>query len=169
MRAVTGRAFVLLVAASAVGLAGNALRSDGVRLAGFAAPASCEVATATAGIEVLPPTQAAAACGDPGVVIADARSTDRFTEGHVANAIHLPCVAPRVVANQALSLLAGKHTLIVYGDTTEEAQPVAEELRRGASGALRVVVLKGGFDAWNRAGFACSSGPCAECKGSAGR
>ena len=49
---------------------------------------------------------------------------------------------------------------MVYGDSTEEALPVAEELRRrGDRPGLRVAVLAGGFPAWSQAGLACSSGP----------
>ncbi len=84
--------------------------------------------------------------------------------GHVAGAVHLPCASSRIAANAALDRLVGKETLVVYGDSTEEAMPVAEELRRrGERPGLRVAVLAGGFPAWSQAGLACSSGPCADC------
>ena len=97
--------------------------------------------------------------------MADARPPQRFAEGHVTGAVHLPCAAPRAEASTVVSRLHDRHTLIVYGDTTEEARPVAEDLRRRIGRAdLRVVVLEGGFPAWSHAGLACSSGPCLECK-----
>ncbi len=114
--------------------------------------------------EVLEPNETAQLCGDSRVLIADARPAAKFAEGHVAGAIHLPCAASGEAADEAMSHLHGKHTLIVYGDTTDEAEPVAEELKRRAAAPLRIVVLKGGFPAWNQAGLACSSGPCAGCK-----
>ncbi|HEY2731387.1 MAG TPA: hypothetical protein VGK52_15700, partial [Polyangia bacterium] len=67
-------------------------------------------------------------------------------------------------ASAAVDLLAGRHTLLVYGDGTEDAKLVAEELRRRAGRAdLRALVIEGGFAAWSRAGLACSSGPCPAC------
>jgi 3-mercaptopyruvate sulfurtransferase SseA len=165
-----GRALALVVIGVGLGLALNAVRSDGIALRGNAGAAACTVQAAAPTVEVLPPTQAVRLCGDPGVLVADARPAARFAEGHVADALHLPCTAAGTVAAGALAQLAGKHTLIVYGDSTDEARPVAEDLRRriaggGASPAPRVIVLDGGFPAWSRAGLACSSGEwpgCAE-------
>jgi rhodanese-related sulfurtransferase len=160
-----GRALALLLVGSGVGLVLNGVRSDGVAMRAFAPPASCAAPTgAQPRVEVLPPGEAVRLCGDPGVLIADVRPPARFAEGHVAQAIHLPCAAPSTDAESAVSRLAGKHTLIVYGDSTAEARPVAEDLRRRLLRPdLRVVVLDGGFPAWNKAGLACSSGPCPEC------
>src|SRR5258708_3725877 len=116
-RTILGRAVCLLLASSALGLAVNAARPDGVRFTKFTPPNTC-------------------GAGETATVAG---------------------VAP----------LAGRHTLVVYGDGTEDAKLVAEELRRRADRAgrsdLRVLVIEGGFAAWSRAGLACSSGPCAEC------
>jgi rhodanese-related sulfurtransferase len=158
------RALALAVAGAGLGLAVNAIRPDGVALRGFAAPAACTAQAAAPAVEALPPTQAVRLCGDPGVLVADARPAARFAEGHVAGALHLPCAASGTVADGALAQLAGKHTLIVYGDSTDEARPVAEDLRRRiARPDVRVIVLEGGFPAWNQAGLACSSGECPGC------
>jgi 3-mercaptopyruvate sulfurtransferase SseA len=163
--AVTGRAAALLAAGALLGLVSNALRADRVAIGGYSPPVACEGAKGgLPAVEVLPPDRAVKLCGDRGVLVADTRPSQRFAEGHVAEAVHLPCAAPRAEASTVVARLASKHTLIVYGDTTEEARPVAEDLRRHIGRPdLRVVVLDGGFPAWNRAGLACSSGPCKEC------
>jgi 3-mercaptopyruvate sulfurtransferase SseA len=158
------RAAALLAIGAAVGLVANAARSDGIALR-YTAPVSCDAPRAgQPAVEVLPPDRAVRLCGDSGVLVADARPPRRYAEGHVADAVHLPCAAPHAEASTVVSRLGSKHTLIVYGDTTEEARPVAEDLRRRIGRPdLRVVVLDGGFPAWSRAGLACSSGPCREC------
>jgi rhodanese-related sulfurtransferase len=164
-----GRAVCLLLAGSALGLAVNAARPGGVRFTKFAPPNTCgagETATVAgvAPVEVLPPPAAASACGDAQTLLADVRPADEFAQGHVTGALHLPCASSGSAASAAVDRLAGRHTLVVYGDGTEDAKLVAEELRRRAGRSdLRVIVIEGGFAAWSRAGLACSSGPCAEC------
>jgi rhodanese-related sulfurtransferase len=169
---VVGRALCLLLAGSALGLAVNAARPDGVRFTKFAAPNTCgagvPIAAAAPGVapvQVLPPTEAVSLCGDAQTLLADVRPAEEFAQGHVTGAIHLPCAASGSAASAAVDLLAGRHTLIVYGDGTEDARVVADELRRRAGRPdLRVLVIEGGFEAWSHAGLACSSGPCPECK-----
>jgi 3-mercaptopyruvate sulfurtransferase SseA len=164
MLGLVARTVLLLVLGAAVGLGANALRRDGVALRTYRPPASCEGPKSGPVVEILPPDRAVRLCGDSGVLVADARPPQRFAEGHVADAVHLPCAAPNKDASSVVSALAHKHTLIVYGDTTAEARPVAEDLRRRIGRSdLRVVVLEGGFPAWSQAGLACSSGPCPEC------
>lgn len=165
-----GRTVCLVLAGSALGLAVNAARPDGVRFAAFAPPTTCGAGEATAiaagaaPVEVLPPSSAQSVCGDPQTLVADVRPPAEFAEGHVAGAIHLPCASTGSAASAAVDRLAGHHTLVVYGDGTEDAKLVADELRRrGGRPDLRVVVIEGGFAAWSRAGLACSSGPCLEC------
>jgi rhodanese-related sulfurtransferase len=157
------RALALLVVGLVLGLAQNAVRRDGVALRLTPAPASCE-ATVEAPAEV-DPGGASTLCREGGVVVADARTAARYAEGHIADAIHLPCDAAGQVAVEALSHVAGARTILVYGETTEEARPVASGLiRRIHDPSVRVMVLKGGFPAWSKAGLACASGPCVECK-----
>ena len=48
----------------------------------------------------------------------------------MAGAIHLPCAASQDAASGALARVAAAHTVVMYGDSTEEATPVAESLRR---------------------------------------
>jgi rhodanese-related sulfurtransferase len=163
-RAVT-RAVAILAAGAGLGLAVNAVRPDGLGLAGFSAPQSCSVgALAVRPVEVLPAAAAAGLCGDPDVLVADARSAARFAQGHIAGAIHLPCAASGNAAQSGLERLEGKHTVVVYGEDTSDARPVAESLRQRLTVPnVRVVVLEGGFASWDGAGLACSSGPCPEC------
>lgn len=156
------RASVLVLAAAALGLAANAVRPGGLRFASFEAPAACDAAEAAGQPLEISPDEASRLCGSRGVVIADARPAARFAEGHVAGAIHLPCDARGPVATDGLAHLDGKATVIVYGESTEEAQPVAASLRRRTHG-VRVAVLRGGFAGWSQAGLACASGPCEEC------
>jgi rhodanese-related sulfurtransferase len=172
-----GRALCLLAAGSALGFAVNAARPDGVRFTKFEAPTSCGAGPGGHGaapggpspapvepVEILAPAAAVGVCGDAQTLIADVRPAAAFAEGHVTGALHLPCASSVGAASAAVDLLAGRHTLIVYGEGTEDARVVAEELKRRANRAdVRVGVIDGGFVAWNRAGLACSSGPCPEC------
>ena len=65
-----GRAICLTLAGSALGLAVNQARPDGVRFTKFAAPNSCGVGAAAAAapdaapVQVLPPAEAVSLCGD---------------------------------------------------------------------------------------------------------
>jgi rhodanese-related sulfurtransferase len=162
MLALAARAAAICALGSAIGFGANALRPDGVHFASFAVATSC---TAGPGPGALPPAEAMRLCGDPGVLVADVRPAARFAAGHVAGALHLPCAASGGVASRALERVADKHTVIVYGDTTAEAAPVAESLRqRLPRSGIRVIVLDGGFAAWDRAGLACSSGHCPDCQ-----
>jgi rhodanese-related sulfurtransferase len=168
MLALIGRAVALVAAGCLVGAAANALRPDGVRPGAFTVATSCAAKPAPGNVTRMPPSEAVTLCGDPGVLIADVRAPERYAAGHIADAIHLPCAAPGDNASRALALLADKHTLIVYGDDTAEAEPVAQTLRqRLPRPDTRVVIVEGGFPAWDRAGLACSSGPCPECKAEA--
>jgi rhodanese-related sulfurtransferase len=164
MRSVVARAVVLVVAAAAVGLVANAARPGGVALAAYQPPTQCASgAEAAAGPADVAPAEAAAWCGQPDVVIADARSAEAYAEGHVAGAVHLPCAANGSAASEALAKFSGARRIVVYGQSSAEARPVAESLQRRLPKA-HVQVLAGGFPAWAGAGLACASGPCDECK-----
>jgi rhodanese-related sulfurtransferase len=170
LRALTpllARTGVLMVLGVGLGAAVNAVRSDGLRPAAFVAVTTCTSGAGAldTGISVLPPTEAVRLCGDPGVVIADVRPADRFAAGHVAGAVHLPCASSSDAASGPLARVGGAHTVVIYGDSTDEATPVARSLRqRLADPAAKVVVIAGGFAEWDRAGLACSSGPCPDCR-----
>jgi len=158
------RAAVLVLGGGALGLAGNAARTTGVSLRSFEPPATCSATadTQAAPIVEMAPHEAAHLCGRSGVLFADTRPAARFAEGHVADAVHLPCDASASGAEQALRKLDHAGTVIVYGDSSDDGRAVAETLRRrGLDADLRV--LRGGFTAWEHAGLACASGPCREC------
>ena len=158
------RAIVLVVAAAALGLAGNAARPHGLKVAAFAPPTECTGVEAGApSPAVMSPTEASSLCGQPNVVIADTRPATAFAEGHVAGAVHLPCDAGGASAVEALAHFSHAHTIVVYGSSTDEARPVADALQRRHPD-VKVAVLDGGFAAWSQAGLACASGPCDDCK-----
>jgi 3-mercaptopyruvate sulfurtransferase SseA len=156
------RATLLLSLGGALGLAQNAARKDGVRPSAFAQPVECSGGDHAVAVEISP-SDASAMCGKADVVVADARTPQRFSEGHVAGAVHLPCHADDPHSTAAsLEVVAGRRTVIVYGDSTAEATPVALALQRRAPG-VDVRVLSGGFPGWSQAGLACASGPCDSC------
>jgi rhodanese-related sulfurtransferase len=144
------RAFALVAAGALLGIAVNAARSDGVPLTSFQSPAACSAGEAAP--PELEPAQASALCGRPGVIIADVRPAAAYAEGHVADAVHLPCDSAGQVA---AGRVAQAQLVVVYGNSTEEARPVAVTL---AQRGIQVAVIKGGFPAWNAAGLACASG-----------
>jgi len=174
MASLVGRAALLLCLSMAVGLGVNAVRPGGVALRSFSAPALCTTgpggtaASASPAVAVVAPVDAVGLCGDPQTVIADVRPANEFALGHVTGAVHLPCAASGSGADAAAGQLAGRHTLVVYGDDTADARVVADEMSRRINRAdLRILVLAGGFSAWSQAGLACSSGPCPDCQAKA--
>ncbi|HVR64186.1 MAG TPA: rhodanese-like domain-containing protein [Polyangia bacterium] len=175
MGSLVTRAALLLGGSMALGLVVNTVRPGGVSLRSFAPPVLCTAAPggtqpgAAPPVLVVAPADAVRLCGDPDTVIADVRAPAEFAVGHVSGAIHLPCAASGSVADAAAGQLAGRHTLVVYGDDTADAQVVADEMRRRLGRAdLRILVLAGGFPAWSQAGLACSSGPCPDCQAQKG-
>lgn len=153
------RALALAACGAVLGLGFNAARPGGIRFGAFEAPVMCDQAEAAGAPLEIDPSEVAALCSRADVIVADARPLARYAEGHVAGAVHLPCDASGAVATEALSHLAGKHTVVVYGETTADAQPVAAGLRRRIQRPdVRVAVLRGGFTAWNEAGQACEAG-----------
>jgi 3-mercaptopyruvate sulfurtransferase SseA len=163
------RAALLVLLGGGLGLGAHLVRPAGLSLMAFRPAATCSTGhPAVAAVETLAPAEAAHLCQQPGVLIADARPPQRYAEGHVVDAVHLPCAASGSDVSSVVDRLETMKMVIVYGDTTEEARPVAQDLsRRIGRPDLRVVVLEGGFPAWNQAGLACASGPCNQCAASA--
>jgi rhodanese-related sulfurtransferase len=159
------RAAVLLLVGATVGLGAHGIHPGGLSLRSFRPAATCSAGhPGPLAVETVAPSAAAHLCNEPGVLIADARPPERYAEGHVVDAVHLPCAASGGEASSVVDRLESMRTLIVYGDSTEEARPVAEDLRRRIGRPdLKVVVMEGGFPAWNHAGLACASGPCRDC------
>lgn len=152
-----------MLGGAAAGLGANAVRPGGVALLGFEPPVTCSAEPAGEGpvIEITP-REASLLCGSAGVVFADTRDAARFEQGHVADAVHLPCDSTEIGAQAPLDQLDHAQTVIVYGDSSDDVRAVAETLRRrGLHGDLRI--LRGGFAAWEQEGLACASGPCKDC------
>jgi rhodanese-related sulfurtransferase len=170
-RPVLVRAAIVVLVGGAMGLGTNALRKEGISLTHFEQPTMCgNEEQADAGPSLIEPSAASMLCGRPDIVIADARTAEEYAEGHIAGAVHLPCTASSASADDAIAHFGSAQTVIVYGHSTEEAQPVAATLRRRGHGAHEksgapsdVRVLAGGFPAWEKAGLACASGPCDSC------
>jgi len=162
--ALSGRVLILALLGVASGVIVNALRPDGVDWKAPVAGATCNAAQISVPIESVSINEAAVLCASTGVLVADARSAEKFAAGHIAGAIHLPCSTPGALLESVPSLLASVDLVLVYADTTEAARPVAEGLRqRNAAPGMRIAVLEGGFDAWAGAGHSCLSGPCPRC------
>ncbi len=161
------RAALLVLIGATLGAAGNALRPAGLAVTAFAPPATCSASEgggAGPAVQLATQAEATALCADTGTLIADVRPAQKFAEGHVAGAIHLPCSASEQVASAAENGLADKHLLLVYGESTDDAFPVAEQMQRRLGRAdLAIRVIEGGFSAWSEAGLACTSGECPAC------
>ncbi len=158
------RGALLAIVAALLGLAYNVVRADRVALRNYEPATACTAGDEAQAVTTLSAAELAALCSSRDVVVADVRPADRFELGHVAGSIHLPCTASNDAARVADTLLEGKRILVVYGETTDDARPVAESLlRRQPDKSIQVRVLEGGFSAWFNGGFACSSGPCDEC------
>lgn len=171
-RALALRALVLLAVGLGGGFLFNSLRPDGVSPQHFEPPVACsaEEGPTLKTPLVLAPERAAPLCGNPGALVIDTRSETAFAEGHIPEAVHLPCTAPRSAAERALELVGNRSTVIVYGESTSDALPVAAGLQARAGHApLTAVVIEGGFAAWRDAKQACASGPCEECNGEVSR
>lgn len=156
------RGALLTVVGLAAALGYNAVRKDGIPCFDYEPPTSCsaEASRPQPEVGVVSPEELAHECDNGGLVVADTRSEERFSMGHIAGAVHLPCSASDDAARVVGSLLDGKQDLVVYGETEAEARPVAEALARRTEPALRVRVLQGGFQAWAQQGLACASGGC---------
>lgn len=157
------RTAALLAGGVAFGLGFNSVRHSGVSLLAFEPPTACATANTQRGlISQMAPHEAMHLCGRAGIIFADTRGPDRFAAGHVAEAMHLPCNISASGAEVALKKLGNAQMVILYGESTEEAQELAETLRRRGL-ETEIIVLRGGFSAWEQEGLACTSGPCREC------
>lgn len=153
----------LLAGSLVLGLVVNTVRPSGVSLFAFEPPTVCTTANKQEDLVTeMTPHEAMRLCGRPEIVFADTREHDRFAAGHVADAMHLPCSVSASGAEIALKKLENVQSVVLYGDSTEDAREVADTLRRlGVDTEIRI--LRGGFSAWEQEGLACSSGPCKEC------
>jgi len=162
---VAARAAAIVLAGVTLGFVANAARRDGLRFATYEAPVACSGGGAEPVAETsIAPHKAQHLCGRSDVMILDARSAARFAEGHVASAVHLPCSAAAAGAHSAMHKLERASTVVVYGDTDEDAAPVLASLRSRLPPGTQLLRLEGGFQAWEQASLSCASGPCEACK-----
>ena len=159
------RALVLLVGSTLLGGGATVFR-----LGGLPRPApqteSCQAPHVEP--QLIGPAEAAQLCAKDRALVADARTDAEYTAGHVAEAVHLPCDSRNVAAATAISQLAERGHLLVYGSSTEQAVAVARSVAQRVGDRVKVYALRGGFAAWERAGLACASGPCESCISSEG-
>ena len=158
------RAAVIAVSAMLAGWITNRLRREPIELRAYEPPTQCSEAAEAATATVLNAQAISHMCGRDDVVFADARNEADFELGHVTGAVHLACTSSRGDVGQLLGQLRNKRTLVVYGNSTQEARLVADGLlRQTKRHDLAVIVLEGGFAAWRDSGQACSSGACEKC------
>ena len=156
----TWRGALLTVGGLTAGFGFNAVRAQGIPCWHYEPPTSCSAEASRPEVGVVSPEALALECGNRDIVVADARSAERFAMGHIAGAVHLPCSASDDAARVVDSLLNGKQELVVYGESEAEARAVAEALARRSKPTVRFRVLQGGFQAWANQGLACASGGC---------
>lgn len=160
------RGLCLVAAGSVAGLVSNAVRRDGVSLAGYVAPLACSGGAVDHEPSLLRAAGVADLCGRTGTLVADVRSAEAYADGHIAGAIHLPCTTSGQHAEHLAHLLQGKSTLVVYGETAGDALHVVRQLSPHlALPVSNIVVLDEGWQAWKAADLACASGPCDKCEG----
>lgn len=164
-RPILARAAVLLLGGSLAGFGVHWLRPTSLSLAAFEPPTACQGTEEGGQPAFIEPDEATALCGQPDVTFADARPAAQYAEGHIADALHVPCEGSVSVAPAVGRRLESSRLVVVYGQTSDEGAVTAEALRRRHPGAS-VRALRGGFPAWEARGFACAAGPCDECMAS---
>lgn len=164
-RPVVVRAALLLLGGSLAGFGVHRLRPTALTLTAFAPPTACHGSEEGHQSEFIETDEASSLCGQPDVIFADARPDAQYAEGHVANALHVPCEGPASVAPSVAKRLDASRLVVVYGQTSEEGAVTAEALRRRHPSAS-IRALRGGFPTWEARGFACAAGPCVECMAS---
>ena len=158
------RAAAIAAVAIAAGWVGNHFRQQPLEIKAYRPPTECSEASESATSSVMSAKAVSALCGRDDVLFADARDEAQFELGHVTGAMHLACTSSRGDVGQLLNQVKDKHTLVVYGNSTDEARRVADGLLRQTKRRdLAVIVLEGGFAAWRDTGLACSSGACENC------
>jgi len=150
----------LAFAGAMLGLLLNAIRADGVALLRPFEPEThgateCSVAAGSVAIDV---ADAERLLAENEAVFGDVRPAAEYAEGHVVDAVHLPCSAD---APDWLGNVAKYSTVILYGEKEADADQVAHSL--SAAGYRDVRVLRGGFAAWRDGGGLAASGPCTVC------
>lgn len=164
-RSILFRTAGLLLGGALAGFGAHALRPSTLSLLAFEPPTACHGPEEGGTPAFIEPDEASSYCGAADVSFADARPAAQYAEGHIADALHVPCEGSASIAPAVGRKLDAARLVVVYGQTTEEGAVVAESLRRTRPN-VKVRALQGGFPAWEARGFACAAGPCVECMAS---
>ena len=158
------RAATITAVAVSAGWVGNHFRHPPLEIKAYKPPTECSEASESPTSSVMSAKAVSSLCGRDDVLFSDARDEAQYELGHVTGALHLACTSSRGDVGQLLNQVKDKRTLVVYGNSTDEARRVADGLLRQTKRRdLAVIVLEGGFAAWRDTGLACSSGPCENC------
>ncbi len=88
-------------------------------------------------------------------VLLDVRTEDQSAQGHISGAVSFPLIDGLPVKN--LALKQKKAPIMIYDEKGgKDGETAARSLIKAGYG--RVVILGGGFDAWQKAGFTVSKG-----------
>ncbi len=94
--------------------------------------------------------------GKSEVVFIDNRTPEKYCEGHIPGAVNLPYFAPghptNAMTKESLKSYAGK-TLIFYCSGADRAKHAVEAARGWGIDPKKILWLKEGFPAWQKAGY----------------
>lgn len=169
------RVGILLGGGALSGLAGNALHPSGLRLTqpvlSQAEIGQCSgpgpqganppAPTLLEAPEWISVQQALSLRGTPGLIIGDLRPPKDYAQGHITNAIHLPCSG--ALGEEAFNKIPSGGKLLLY-----DADGQSPQLQQAATTALirglpKVYLLQGGFAGWTLAALPAESGTCERC------
>lgn len=93
-----------------------------------------------------------------GVYFLDARSTDLYTEGHIAGALNLPYEHLQDYCDDFVPSLDKKKLIVIYCDNKE--CPLSLDLAEAllAVEFRRIAVFEGGWDEWVESGYPIATG-----------
>jgi rhodanese-related sulfurtransferase len=159
------QALVLAVLACIVGFAFNSFSKSGLH--SFKRPPKVPVVSGAAaadtavgrpeGIRIITIDEARRFIGS-GKPIIDARTKEKYDEGHIPGAILLDYYEIGRYADEVLPRLSQDKEIMVYCESAEceASQLLAEELY--SRGFTKLLLYKGGFDEWSAAGMSVEKG-----------
>jgi len=158
------QALVLAVLACIVGFAFNTFSKSGLH--SFKRPPKAPVVSGTAadtavgrseGIRIITIDEARRFVGS-GEPVIDARTKEKYDEGHIPGAILLDYYEIGRYADEVLPRLSQDQEIMVYCESSEceASQLLAEELY--SRGFTKLLLYKGGFDEWSAGGMPVETG-----------
>ena len=90
------------------------------------------------------------------IMILDIRDELSYLQGHIPGAILVPLSDVNLMAED---ILEAKITIVTYCSCPAEESSIDAAFRLRAKGAAKIHVLKGGYPAWENAGFDVAVGP----------